>query len=94
MNAVRDNRVQSRYELELDGGTAFIDYRQSSPGVVILLHAEVPPELSGRGFGSALAHGALELVRAEGGQVIAQCPFIAAYIARHPEYQDLLSRPR
>jgi predicted GNAT family acetyltransferase len=85
---VRDNPAAKRFELELDGGLAFVNYSRS-PGVVSLLHAEVPPAFEGRGHGSALVRGTLERVRAEGNKVIAYCPFIEAYMRRHPEYEDL-----
>jgi predicted GNAT family acetyltransferase len=85
---VRDNPGRNRYELELDGGTAFVTYRRS-PGVVTLLHAEVPRELQGHGFGSALVRGTLDLVRAEGSKAVPVCPFIVAFMRRHPEYRDL-----
>jgi len=87
---VRDNPARNRYELALDGGTAFVTYRRA-PGVVTLLHAEVPPELEGRGFGSAVVRGTLDLLRADGGKVVPVCPFIVAFIRRHPEYRDLLA---
>jgi predicted GNAT family acetyltransferase len=89
---VRDNPALQRYELELDGGTAFVNYKRSQ-GVVSLLHAEVPAALEGRGYGSALVKGALELVRAEGSKAIPYCPFIEAYMRRHPEYEDLRLPP-
>jgi predicted GNAT family acetyltransferase len=52
---------------------------------------EVPEALEGQGIGSALARGALDDVRAQGLQVIPLCPFVAAFIRRHPEYLDLVS---
>ncbi len=87
---VRDNPALSRFEMDVDGATAFATYRRS-PGVVTFVHAEVPEALSGKGVGSALAKGALELVRARGEKVVAKCPFIASYIRKHPEVQDLLA---
>jgi uncharacterized protein len=54
------------------------------------MHTEVPPELGGRGIGSKIAGGALDLVRARGLKVVAECPFIAGFIGKHPEYTDLL----
>jgi predicted GNAT family acetyltransferase len=92
-NVVRDNAALSRYELDVDGATAFTTYRRS-PGTVTFLHTEVPPSLAGHGVGSALARGALEQVRARGEKVVAECPFIADYIAKHPDVQDLLVEPR
>jgi len=91
-NIVRDNGAKQRYEMEAAGKSAFITYRRS-PGVVTLLHAEVPQELSGQGFGSQLVRGALELVRAQGSKVVPRCPFIASYMKKHAEFQDLLADP-
>jgi predicted GNAT family acetyltransferase len=90
MAGVRDNPAQSRYELETDAGTAFIDYRCSG-GVRILTHAEVPAQLRGSGVGAQLTAGALELVRSQGEKVVAHCAYVAYFIARHPQYQDLLA---
>ncbi|MGB6450525.1 MAG: GNAT family N-acetyltransferase [Steroidobacteraceae bacterium] len=91
-STVRDNQTRRRYELDVPGGQAFIDYRRDA-GVVTMAHAEVPPELQGRGIGSVLVKGALDLARGQGEHVIAACPFVAAYLRRHPEYRDLLAAP-
>ena len=53
-------------------------------------HTEVFDAYEGKGVGSALARGALDDVRARGGRLVALCPFIAAYLERHPEYADLV----
>ena len=88
-NAVRDNHAHRRYELDVPGGQAFIDYRRNA-GVVTMVHAEVPADLQGGGFGSALVRGALLLAREQGERVVPSCPFVAAYIERHPEFRDLV----
>jgi uncharacterized protein len=90
--AVRDNTTRNRFELEVDGVLAFLTYRRAD-GIVIFRHEEVPKAFEGRGIGSALAKGALDLVRAAGEKVVAACPFIADYIRKHPEYADLLAKP-
>ena len=89
---VRDNTERHRFEIEIEGEIAKAVYRLS-PGIITFVHTEVPKALSGRGVGSALARGALEAARAMGLKVVALCPFIAAYIERHPEFQDLLAEP-
>jgi predicted GNAT family acetyltransferase len=89
---VHDNAAERRFELTADGRLAAA-YYTLAPGVITFTHTEVPKELSGRGVGSALARGALDAVRVRGLRVIAKCPFIAAYIAKHPEYADLLATP-
>jgi predicted GNAT family acetyltransferase len=93
VNSVRDNSAAQRYEMEVAGGSAFITYRRS-PGVLTLLHAEVPQGLWGQGIGSRLVRGTLELARAQGCKVVPRCPFIASYVKRHAEFQDLLAAPR
>ena len=89
MSDITNNRAQNRFELTVDGHLAAAYYRLDG-AVVTFVHTEVPPELGGKGVGSKLVKGALDQVRAEGRKVIAQCPFVKAYIGKHPEYQDLL----
>ena len=89
MPDVVDNRPHHRFELEVDGHVASSFY-ELADGVITFVHTEVPPELGGRGIGSLLVQGALEKVRAEGLRVVPQCPFVKAWIGKHPEYKDLL----
>jgi hypothetical protein len=86
---IRDNTAQHRFELEVEGGMALMYYRLE-PDVITLMHTEVPPALGGQGIGSALVRGVLDLVRARGLSVVPKCPFVAAYMGRHPEYNDLI----
>jgi predicted GNAT family acetyltransferase len=89
-NEVRDNSLKSRYELDVDGHIAFVDYRLR-PDKIVLVHTEVPAELGGRGIGSKLAKGTLDAVRARGLKAEIRCDFLAAYVKKHPEYADLLA---
>jgi predicted GNAT family acetyltransferase len=93
MAEVTDNPALSRYELVVDGVTAIAAYRRTGD-VLELTHTEVPQALSGRGIGTALARGTLDLVRAAGLTMRPSCPFMAAFIARHPEYGDLVAADR
>jgi uncharacterized protein len=86
---VVNNKTQHRYELTVEGHLAATYYKLSD-GVITFVHTEVPPELGGKGVGSALVKGALDQVRADGLKVIPECPFVRAYIGKHPEYADLL----
>jgi len=88
-NTVRDNIKRHRFELDADGHVAFSNYRREG-GTLTILHTEVPKELGGKGIGSALARGLLDIARAEKLKVMPLCPFVAGYIAKHPEYADLL----
>jgi predicted GNAT family acetyltransferase len=89
-DTVRDNQDRHRFELDAEGHVAFSNYRREG-NILTVLHTEVPAALNGRGIGSALARGLLDIARAQGLKVRPLCPFVAAYIARHPEYADLLA---
>ena len=89
---VRDNTVSHRFELEIDDAVAKAWYRRQG-NVVTFTHTDVPTALSGKGVGSRLAKGALDAVRAAGLKVVAKCPFIATYLKKHPEYDDLQTPP-
>jgi predicted GNAT family acetyltransferase len=89
---VSDNASLQRFELPLPGDElARIDYRRTGD-VLWLDHAEVPPAFEGRGVGSQLVRGALELVRARGERVVPVCGFVAAWMRRHPEFDPLRAR--
>jgi predicted GNAT family acetyltransferase len=88
MSDVHNNEERTRFELVEQGHLAFAEYRIEGD-VVVFTHTIVPSSLQGMGVGSRLIAGALEQVRASGRKVRAQCTFVAAFIARHPEWQDL-----
>ena len=89
---VQDAPDRSRYEVTVDGGLAgFAEYRDLD-GARVFTHTEVFDAFEGHGIGSALARGALDDVRRSGRRLVALCPFIAAYVARHDEYADLVDR--
>ena len=90
MSDVVNNRAHHRYELTVDGHLA-ATYYEVADNVISFIHTEVPPELGGKGIGSKLVKGALDQVRADGLKVIAQCPFVKAYIDKHPDYANLLA---
>jgi predicted GNAT family acetyltransferase len=91
MSEVVNNAAKRRYELAVDGHIA-ATYYEIAGNVITFEHTEVPPELGGKGIGSTLIKGALDQVRSAGLTVIAKCPFVKAYIDKHPGYGDLLSR--
>jgi predicted GNAT family acetyltransferase len=87
---VQDNPDEQRYELLVDGSLlGSLQYRPR-PGAVALIHTEVSPSLEGRGLGARLVAGALDDIRARGLQVVPICPFVRAYIRRHPDDADLV----
>jgi len=87
---VRDNADLRRYEAWVDGALAGFSEYEPHDGWLVFTHTEVDPAYEGRGVGSGLARGALDDVRARGLHLTPQCPFIGAFIKRHPDYQDLV----
>jgi len=88
---VTDDPGRHVFVARLDDGTeAGGAYYQRHAGVVIFTHTEVDPAFEGKGIGSQLAAGALGLVRDAGATTVPLCPFIRAYMGKHPEYDDLL----
>ena len=85
---VGNNEASSRFEAQVGGHTAFIEYLRS-PEVITFLHSYVPPSLEGHGIGGQLARAGLEFARSEGLKVIAVCPFVKAYIRRHSGCSEL-----
>ncbi len=89
-SAIRDNAALSRFELEAGGVTAFLKYRLTD-GVLTLDHTETPVAARGRGIASRLVEGVLETARARGLKVVPRCRFVCAYLAKHPEFRDLVA---
>lgn len=86
-----DNQERHRFELHAGGElAAFAEYNVLKNGL-LFTHTEVLSAFEGRGVGSAIARRALEEVRRRSTQVIPVCPFIAAYLRKHPEHHDLVS---
>jgi uncharacterized protein len=90
---VRDNRDEERFEAFDEAGEllAISTYRRYEDRIVFL-HTEVDDSAEGQGVGSDLVRRALDQVRQEGLRVVPQCPFVKAWIGRHPDYADLVGR--
>ena len=82
---VTDNVERQRYEIHLGSELAgFVTYH-AQPGLITALHTEVEPAHEGRGIGSRLVEGMLDDLRSRGLRVLPICPFVRAYVRRHPE---------
>jgi predicted GNAT family acetyltransferase len=86
---VVDRSERSRYEIRIgDDLAGFVKYERH-PDHLDLVHTQILPAFEGRGLGGRLVAGILEDVRATGGRIVASCPFVAAYLTKHPEHADL-----
>jgi predicted GNAT family acetyltransferase len=85
-SGVRHDAGRRRYELDADGGTAVAEYHERD-GARIFTHTEVPRPSEGRGIGSTLVRAALDDTRRAGLRIAPACSFVAAFVARHPEYR-------
>jgi predicted GNAT family acetyltransferase len=87
----KNNESENRYEAYVDGALAgFAEYRLHE-GIIEFHHTVVDDDFEGQGVGSSLARGALDDVRSDGSRKVkATCEFIAGWIDKHPDYQDLV----
>ena len=88
---ITKNEQTSQYETTIDGQVAYVAYDLEDPDRIVLTHTIVPDALSGRGIAGEVVKHALDDARANNLKVIPQCSYVAAYIKRHPEYEDLLA---
>ena len=86
---VQDNSGASRFEAVDESGVVagFVDYVDHR-GNRVLVHTEVDDAFEGQGVGSTLARASLDQSLATGANVVVSCPFIKAWIGKHPEYAD------
>ena len=83
---VVDNAEELRYELRLgDELAGEIRYIRDDDGKVVLVHTDIEPKLEGQGLGGVLVQGALDDLRERGIEYVPLCPFVAAYLRRHPQ---------
>jgi predicted GNAT family acetyltransferase len=79
-----------RYETELNGYTAFIEYIKAK-NAIYLTHTEVPVQLEGNGVGKAMVREVLKELKDEGEKVAPLCPFVAAFIKENREWVSLVA---
>jgi predicted GNAT family acetyltransferase len=87
---VKDNAEAERFEIAVEGEVAgFAQYRKR-PQLIAFVHTEIEPKFGGQGLASRLIGSGLDAARADGLAVLPFCPFVNAYIKKHPEYADLV----
>jgi predicted GNAT family acetyltransferase len=88
-----DNSEEHRYEVSIGDARAGVIEYDTEPGAVVLIHTEVAPAFEGRGLATKLIAGAIDDIRARGLKVVPLCPFVVAYLQRHPQDRDLVAPP-
>jgi predicted GNAT family acetyltransferase len=91
---VIDVPERHRFEVRVDGRRAGLVAYRLAPGEITFTHTEIDDAYAGQGLGGALVRSALDTVRDRGLAVLPNCPFVRGWIAKHPEYRDLVPADR
>jgi predicted GNAT family acetyltransferase len=90
---LRDNPEEHRYEAYVEGALAGFTAYERNDDAITILHTEVDGAFEGQGVGSSMVRQLLDRLRADAGRkVVVLCPFVNAWLRRHPDYQDLTRR--
>jgi uncharacterized protein len=87
---VRDQPDQSRYEIWDDDQLAGFTRYEHDGDRLAFVHTEVGDEFEGRGLAKRLVAETLDDVRRRGLQILPYCPFVARFLRKNPDYQDLV----
>lgn len=90
---VRHDKDQQRYVLEINGQPLGFAQYQEEGERQIFIHTEIDDSLAGQGMGSTLARESLDDARRRGKRIVPVCEFIAAYVKKHPDWNDILEQP-
>ena len=91
---VTDNEAESRFEVHVGGQRAGLIKYQRRADAISLIHTEVDDRFQGMGLAGILARTALDQARERGESVLPYCPYIRSWIAKHPDYADLVPEGR
>jgi predicted GNAT family acetyltransferase len=86
---INNNTRARRFENSYGGALSTVAY-EIDGDTITFTHTEVPKQVAGTGIGGALAEAALRFAESSGLKVVPQCPFVASYIRKHPEFQKLV----
>jgi len=89
MNEITLNNQAERFEMTVDGQLCVLEF-SLSPGLAHFNSVRVPKAVGGRGLAGQLTRHALDWARGENLKVVPNCPYVASWLERHPDYQDLL----
>jgi predicted GNAT family acetyltransferase len=84
---IHNDEKQRRFYATVDGHEAVIEYVKTGDAYN-LLHTHVPEELRGQGIGDQLVRGTLDQLKQQGAKFLPTCPFVQAFLRKHPEYRE------
>ena len=90
-NSVKNNTHRKRFELDTDGKTSVVDYQVVDDETLALVHTEVDESLEGQGIGTHLVEGVLQYAEQNNLKIVSVCPFVTAYLKRHPDWNRVVS---
>ncbi|HBK46274.1 MAG TPA: GNAT family N-acetyltransferase [Xanthomonadaceae bacterium] len=88
--AIEHDRAIRRFELEVEGHRAELQYRLGG-GRLAIVHTGVPTAIGGRGIAARLVEAAVGFAREQGLRVVPECSYAEAFFRRHPQYGDVLA---
>ena len=89
--SVVNNQEKHRFEVVNGSQVSKLVYEMRGEDMIDLVHTEVPEDLRDQGIGKSLVTAALEYARDNGLMAIPSCPFVASYVQRHPEWNDVVA---
>lgn len=90
MIEIRNAPERDRYEILVDGTFAGFSHYQPQEGSLVFDHTVIREQFAGQGLASKLARGALDDVRAQQGRIVPLCEYIAAWLEKNSDYDDLV----
>lgn len=83
------NKADKRFEININGHFAFIDYREVGDKIA-LIHTEAEPELAGTGAATAVVEKTLHYIEDNGKKLLPYCPYVFAYLKKNPEWKRIV----
>ncbi len=94
---VENRPTESRYVLldreaetgaEEIGEESYLDYGSGEDAQRIIYHTGVSEQYGGLGLASVLVRAAVEDTIAAGRKIVPVCPYVVAWLPKHPEYAE------
>lgn len=86
---MRKNEDRQRFEIEINGHFAFINYKESQ-SKISLIHTEAEPDLAGTGAAAAVVEKTLQYIQKSEKKLLPYCPYVFAFIKKHPEWKSIV----